>query len=352
MVFELSDASVSYRPPERITDPHGRLAAAEQAIRHFQRSGNPRDLSTASRLIDAFPEPVPPRVTIIDAYVAQARHEFASAQALLEALVEEHPSDLRAWTMLADIHRVRGDLDAAEHACRQRLLISSDPVSVTCLASILGLTGRSDAAADMLHRAASALPAEHPARSWIAGTQAELAVREARHEQAEQLYRIAMQTPEPPLYLVAEYVDLLLRKNAHERALAVLQEYPENSALLVRKAIALQALQDPRWREVDRTLQQLFALEERRDDAIHLRERAAWLLHVRGKPALALQAATRNFDLQKEPEDVHLLLMAAKAAGEPDAAQAAIEFLQRHRPDELPASIAPAPVNASREVAK
>lgn len=334
VVFELSSAAKAYQPP-RVNGIGDRVAAAAQAIRHFQRSGNPRDLSTAESLLENLPSPEPAEARLIRAYISQARHDFAAAQRQLEAVVDIYPGMAHAWTMLADVHRVSGRLDEAKLACRKRLALAADAAGLVCFASILGLTGETDKANTFLTQAADSLPPSHPMQSWINGTRAEIAVRENELANAAQLYEKAMRIDDPPLYLVTEYVDVLLKRNEPRKALAVLENYPENSALLVRKAMALRALDRNEWREVDETLQELFALERRRGDAIHLRERAAWALYVRQRPDEALRSAQRNFVIQKEPEDVRLLIAAAAAADDADAAKPAIQFLQRYRPREL-----------------
>lgn len=334
VVFDLSSAAKAWRPPY-VNDINDRIDAAAKAIRHFQQSGNPRDLSTAESLLENVPQPGPAEAQLIRAYISQARHDFDVARRQLEAVLDAHPNMSDAWTMLADVHRVSGRLDAAERACRQRLAIVQDVTGLVCFASILGLTGESKGAIAILQHASDSLPESHPMQSWINGTRAELAAREHNLDLATQLYEKAMRVEDPPLYLVTEYVDVLLERNEAGKALAVLEKHPENSALLVRKAMALRALDRSEWREVDATLQELFALEQRRGDAIHLRELAAWALYVRRDPDEALQSAKRNFSIQKEPEDIRLLIAAADAAGTADAARPAVQFLEKYRPLEL-----------------
>ncbi|HEY0887235.1 MAG TPA: hypothetical protein VGE20_18220, partial [Ramlibacter sp.] len=75
-------------------------------------------------------------------------------------------------------------------------------------------------------------------------------------------------------------------------------------------------------------LRERFAAAARRGDRLHEQEAARFELDVEGRPAAALALATRNYELQKEPRDAHILMRASLAAGQPQAAKAALEWLQ------------------------
>src|SRR5262249_7270661 len=64
-----------------------------------------------------------------------------------------------------------------------------------------------------------------------------------------------------------------------------------------------------------------------RGDQLHLREEARFLLHVMRDARAALPLARRNFEIQREPGDVRILLEAARAAGDEAAAQPARDWL-------------------------
>jgi hypothetical protein len=66
-----------------------------------------------------------------------------------------------------------------------------------------------------------------------------------------------------------------------------------------------------------------FDIEQQRGDAVHRREQARFLLDVSLQPSAALTAAQQNWQVQREPEDVLVLLRAAQAAQHPQAAEPA-----------------------------
>jgi hypothetical protein len=61
---------------------------------------------------------------------------------------------------------------------------------------------------------------------------------------------------------------------------------------------------------------------------VHRREQARFLLEVEDQPTLSLAAALKNWAVQREPDDVLVLVSAAKAAGNSAAAQPALEFMR------------------------
>jgi hypothetical protein len=71
-----------------------------------------------------------------------------------------------------------------------------------------------------------------------------------------------------------------------------------------------------------------FAAAKLRGDTTHQAEEARFQLRLRKNTALALQLASANYQIQKEPRDLRVLLEAALAARDPEAAKPAREWLQ------------------------
>jgi hypothetical protein len=81
-------------------------------------------------------------------------------------------------------------------------------------------------------------------------------------------------------------------------------------------------------------LESAFALEGQRGESVHRREQARFLLEVEDRPEAALTAALENWRVQREPDDLLVLLRAAHAAGRPDAAAPALQFVtEQHLED-------------------
>ena len=65
-----------------------------------------------------------------------------------------------------------------------------------------------------------------------------------------------------------------------------------------------------------------------RGDRLHEQEAARFELEVEGHTAKALDLASRNYMVQKEPRDADILMRAALAAKQPKAAQPVMDWLR------------------------
>ena len=72
-----------------------------------------------------------------------------------------------------------------------------------------------------------------------------------------------------------------------------------------------------------------FAAYSVRGTEFYGRERARFVLHLQRDPLAALELATRNWEVQRAPQDVRVLLEAAQAAGKPKAALPVLAFLRQ-----------------------
>ena len=129
-------------------------------------------------------------------------------------------------------------------------------------------------------------------------------------------------------YVRAAYADLLLRQGRAAEVLALLQGQESVEPLLLRIAIAQHRLHDPREAQSSGRLRAAFAAESQRGDALHRRELARFLLEVEDQPKPGLAVALENWASQREPDDVLVLVDAARAAASPAAAGPALDFMR------------------------
>ena len=78
-----------------------------------------------------------------------------------------------------------------------------------------------------------------------------------------------------------------------------------------------------------------FEVEQQRGEAVHRREQARFLLDIAQQPDQALSAAQDNWRVQREPDDVLILLRSAQAAHHPEAAAPALLFLQQQNLEDV-----------------
>jgi N-formylglutamate amidohydrolase len=103
----------------------------------------------------------------------------------------------------------------------------------------------------------------------------------------------------------------------------------------LRVAIAEKRMGAGQAAKTDAFLSNAFAVEEQRGDAVHRREQARFLLDIERQPAQALTAAQENWRVQREPDDILILLRSAQQANRPDIAAPALEFLRREQLEDV-----------------
>jgi hypothetical protein len=145
-------------------------------------------------------------------------------------------------------------------------------------------------------------------------------------------------------YLRAAYADLLLRHGRAAETLQLLTGYESMEPMLLRIAIAHRLLRDDSSGRAQALLSSAFEVEERRGDAVHRREQARFFLDVDPQPMAALTAAQQNWRVQREPDDILILLRAAQTARQPQAGQPARQFLQQEKLEDARLAAAPAPI--------
>jgi tetratricopeptide (TPR) repeat protein len=253
---------------------------------------------------------------VLHATILQSRHAFDASLQELDRALAMQPDDAQAWLTRATVLRVLGRYEEALESCAR----VPDPAIITlCTASIRSLTGHLASAYNTL----VSLPTQSlsdPARAWRYSELGEMAERLGRDQDAERWFKLA---PATDLYTRTAYADLLLRHGRNTEALQLLEPYRSMEPMLLRIALAT-GTNIP-------ALANAFSIEEQRGDSVHRREQARYLLDVARQPGQALAAARENWQTQREPDDILILLRAAQAAHRPDQAAPALEFIRQHQ---------------------
>lgn len=323
------------------------LTVARQAIDQARRSGDPRDWGQAQAALapwwkDAQP---PGPVRLLRATILQGQHDFVGALADLDGLLASPLTDggrqglrradfsqsaspalaLHAQAELtrSSIHQVQGRYAEARRGCER---LASDAYAAlgggardaaqACLVELGQLQGRLSA-----RQADAALArlgtADDP---WLALLRAELAQRTGGRRAGE-FFRTASAGDAPSLYALAAHADWLLDQHRPADVLHLLHGYEAADALLLRIAIARHQLNDRSTAELVAQLQARFDAALARGDRSHAREQARFVLDLLDDAPQALALAQQNWSWQREPTDALLLLRAAAAAGQPQAAE-------------------------------
>ncbi len=307
------------------------LPLAHVYIRQARTTGDIRFLGYAEAVLAPWvgPDTTSADALILHATVLQSRHDFSGALLILDRALALRHDDPQAWLTTATILRVLGRYDDALSACGQVAAKADITVVELCRQGVLGVSGDLQAAYSAVSQLDSATMPEEE-RAWLASELGEMAVRLGRDGEAERWFRTGLHFNPADFYLRGAYADLLLRNGRPREVLTLLEGRETLEPLLLRVAIAQKRVGDRGLRQSSERLEAAFAAETLRGDGVHRREEARFLLEVKSDMAGALNAACENWKAQHEPDDVLVLIGAARAAGKPEAAADAEEFVKHH----------------------
>lgn len=334
--------------PENV-DLASRLA--QMYVSASRIDGDPRYLGYAQAALKPWWDaPHPPNVVLLQkAIILQSVHRFDESLAALESVLAADPNNGQAWLTRATVLAVVGRHAEARNACTSLRGLAYDIVLRACVANVGALDGHAQASYADLSTALSQYPNADPGvRTWVGTLLAEMATRLGRLAEAEAHFRDAIAIDKPDGYLLGAYADFLLDRKRYAEAAALVKSRTRNDALLLRHALALKMQQAPEADADIEALRQRFAAAAMRGDSVHQREQARYELHLLGQPHQALRTALSNWNVQKEPADLRILLEAAIAAGDSKAIALAIGWIdQTHFEDQTMTAM----VNAARKKA-
>jgi len=256
-------------------------------------------------------------------------HQFDLALADLATVLNINPRNVEARLMLATVKQVQGAYDEAGKECRALQDLTEKLVWTACLANVNGATGRLRESYEQLRAVFSRYPiAEQKLESWVLTSLAEMATRAGMMSEAEAHFRAALTLAPADYYLLGAYADYLLDNGRPQDVVALLRDKIAADPLLLRYALALQAQNSNDLAVQVQQLDDRFAASRLRGDRLHLREEARFTLRLLNAPAAALKLAQENWQVQKEPADVRILLEAALAADDNTAVDEVKEWLR------------------------
>ena len=280
----------------------------------------------------------PPQVRLLRATLLQSTHQFNPALDDLKAVLAADPGNAQAWLTQATVQTVRGDYTSATASCAHLSRLSIELVTITCIANIGAVTGRalkSEQLLDLTLERSSNAPDE--LRRWALTLLAEIAQRRDDHAVAEARFQRALAMAPRDSYLLGAYADFLLERQRPREVLAMLNDQTRIDALLLRRALALQQIDDQRQLASDiKELAARFDAAMQRGDTVHQREQARFELRLRRDPAAALALARKNWAVQKEPADIRIYLQAALQAR--DAAKPLLDWVALNKTEDAAAA--------------
>ena len=323
--------------------PNDVALASEVAQHHIataRRETDPRYFGYAqAALAPWWSQAAPPaQVRLLRATLLQSTHHFPEAMRDLDAIVAVDPQNSQAWLTRATVQTVRGDYQGATASCARLSSMTTQLVSLTCIASVGAMTGRSAASesllATTLGRSADADP---ELQTWVLTLLAEIAERRGRSAVAEERYKKALAMSPRDSYLLGAYADFLLDQKRAAEVIALVKDQTRIDGLLLRYALALKQMPGAgeALRRADAELAARFGAAMQRGDTVHQREQARYELNVRGDATTALALAQKNWDVQKESADMRVLLEAALKANSKDAAAPVLAWAAKYGTEDV-----------------
>ncbi len=324
-------------------DP-GNLPLAVQAARadidRARALGDPRYLGRAEAALARWPTQAdtPPQVLLLRAVILQSNHDFTTSLALLGQMLATNRDNAQALLTRAAIHQAQADYPAALADCGQVATQILGLVPDVCTASVMSLTGHARLALRAVTLSLQVFKVQATRAPsvglWALTLAAETADRlddpsaEARFAEA-----LAVDPADP--YLLGAWSDWLLDHGRAAEVVRLLSGRTRVDPLLLRLALAEQALGAPEAAGHVADLGARFEASRLRGDTVHRREEARFELALRHDPVRALALARANWDVQREPADARILLECVLAAGRPDLAAPALDWLARNHVDDV-----------------
>ena len=309
------------------------LTVARADLDRARALGDPRYLGRAQAALAPWPAAAgaPPETMLLRAIILQSNHDFAGALAALDQVLRQHAANGQAWLTRAAIHQAQAEYHAALADCGQVAGLVLGLVPDVCTASAMSLTGHAPLAlrAVQLSLQTNATEAARApsVAMWALTLAAETADR-LGDPAAEAWFGRAMALDANDPYLLGAWSDWLLDHGRADEVRTLLAGKTRIDPLLLRLALAEQALGDPAEAGHVADLAARFEASRLRGDSVHRREEARFQLALLNRPAPALALARANWDVQREPADARILLEASLAARQPEAAGPVLAWLK------------------------
>lgn len=327
---ELDRLRTELRQNPRNLEPAIKLAT--RYIEQGRSEGDPRFLGQAQAILSPWwSEPTPPSAALLlRATIRQNAHEFNEALADLDQVLASQPTNAQAWLTKAAILQVQARYDEARRACQRLTRLAPSHVLLGCLSDAASVTGQSAKSQELLRQVLAKSTLSGRERIWIATIAAETAARTGAVQEAAQYFSEAFTVGIKDQYLLGAYADFLLDQGRYRDVVSLVQPETNADGLLLRLALAEQALTLSTLQNHTAELAARFAAARERGTAVHTREEARFTLALLHNAGRALSLAQANWNVQREPADARILLESALADKNRTAAQPVLDWMTRN----------------------
>ena len=310
---------IAVLPPKITTPVVAQNLSLEQSLLQIQalllqaeKTGDPRYLGYAEAQLQPLTNKaaVDDEVLLLRAKIYQFNHRFAQAQIDIAQVLQHQPTHPQALLLQASIYQVRAEFDLARQSCQRLRSFSTLSLALICEAQVDSLNGKAAQSMQTMHTLLASVNRLEPSQqTWFYLGLGDVAMRQGEFKQAETYYR-RLDNNQP--VVLAALADVLLAQKRYTEVSQYLRNYQQHDALLLRFAIAQQALNLP-VNDLINTLNARFAALRLRGDNSHLREQAMFSLQLLHEPQQALLLARDNWQQQREPQDAQIYWSSAQA---------------------------------------
>jgi hypothetical protein len=311
---------------------------ARGAIQASRSTGDPRYLGQAQSALAPWwnADDAPAPALLLRATAKQSLHDFEGALRDLDRLLASTPRDGQARLTRATVRTVLGRYGDALADCDALESQAPALVTATCRADAASRSGRAEEAFGLVTRALDGARGDAGVRAWATTLAAEIAARRGDGPSAERYFRLALALDADDPYTLGAYADWLLDAGRARDVATLLESRTRNDGLLLRRALALQALPDHDAYEAARIeLAARVDAARRRGDGVHLREEARYALAIERDAAAAVKLARANWNVQREPADLRILAESARTAGDASALRVVSDWVGATRLEDV-----------------
>ena len=305
-------------------------ALADAYIDYSRQVGDAHYAGYAEAVISPWVRTAAPSATalVTQATILQYRHQFGESRGLLQQALRMDSRNSQAWLTLATLDMVQGDYETASADCAHVSSTAGIDIGLACLGNLRAYTGQARQSLALLNQVETSA-ARGPAayQAWIQGLLAESAERIGDWGLAESHYRKALELLPRDNFLLVAYADFLLDRSRPQEVMPLLADHSQSDTAFLRLALAQSALHTAQVQRYTWIMAARFEALRLRGSDYFGREEARFALQLQHDPKTALDMALRNWQLQRAPWDARVVLEAALAAKQPQAAAPVLEFI-------------------------
>jgi tetratricopeptide (TPR) repeat protein len=305
---------------------------ADAYVDYSRQIGDAHYAGYAEAVIAPWVNAAPPAAAalVTQATILQYRHQFNEARELLQDALKMEPRNAQAWLTLATLDMVQGDYKTAAKDCTQVTNTAGVALGLGCSGNLRSYIGQARQSLAILHQLEATVAAAPPVtQAWVQGLLAESAERLGDWPQAESHYRSALRLLPQDNFLLVAYADFLLDRGRPREVLPLLADHSQSDTAFLRIALAEQALESDQLQRYTWIMAARFEALRLRGSEYFGREESRFALQLQHDPNTALDLALRNWQVQRAPWDARVVLEAALAAKQPQAALPVLEFLEQ-----------------------